>query len=83
VNPPGASQLGHPLRLVESEDVTAELPADPFGELTFAAADLEYASQFDLTNRLEGHLARVRAFGEAVGGLALGEPGLARVFLSD
>jgi len=76
-------QLDHARRLVESDDLGAELGLHTLRKLTLAAADLENPLRGDLDDRPEHDLTRVGARDVRVDSLSRGEPGLSRILLAD
>src|SRR5438874_1984279 len=70
-------------RLADADHLRVELVANPFGELSLSASDLEHPSRPCLHNSFEGELARVVAFGVDVGRLACSEIVLALVLRPD
>src|SRR4029450_8529227 len=81
--PAPSSELHHPRRLVDRDHLGGRLPSQSFGELTFAAADLEDPLGLALDHRLEPHLAGARALRAAVRRLPGREPSLVRVLGAD
>src|SRR2546425_8370224 len=73
----------HPLRLVDADHLCAELGANPFRQLPFAASDLEHPLRLRLRNSCEGELSRIVALGVGIGRLAGPEIVLALVLRSD
>src|SRR6266511_5699264 len=83
VDPLSALDLDHSLRLVDADQLRAELTDDSLGHLALPAADLEDAARPRLGDSLEEDLARVGPFGSLIRGLPRREIGLALVLVSD